>query len=315
MTEAQNIIYTFFAQQGFFPINKGAYPLFKEYEGNIRLFEMTAVLNVIWAFASGGIYKVISGYLCSVWFFDRGIYFCLQASNETKYPLKGIIDRLYDLSLAAGLSCLSINFIDERFIDKYKSVEGYAIQTEQDDDWNEYAYPVRNILELSGTENYYKRKRVKRYMDKPGISIIPLTKENFDLCFKVEETWCREQDCAYCASFSGCAKESLENMAALFDNRLHRGILGYIDNVPAGYVVWEEISKTAFVYFAKSFVADFTIYLYYAVARDYLPDTKAEYINNGSDMGKPGLRQFKKNLSAHELWKKYICTYTRRTAL
>jgi hypothetical protein len=42
------------------------------------------------------------------------------------------------------------------------------------------------------------------------------------------------------------------------------------------------------------------------MARDYLEGV--EYLNNGYDMGKPGLRGFKKHLSAHTMMGKYLCT-------
>jgi hypothetical protein len=230
----------------------------------------------------------------------------------SKEGIETLVDNLYELSEKSGLSGLQIWPVEECFLGDYKQLETYVVNAECDGNWCEYVYSPKNILELSGTENYYKRKRLKKYMDRPGISITPLTKENFDLCFKIDETWCREQDCAYCASFGGCAKISLENMGLIFDSALHCGILGYIDNVPAGYAVWEEINKTAIVYFAKASIPDFNVYLYYVIARDFLLGTEIGYINNGPDMGKSGLRQFKQHLSAYTMLRKYLCTFEKR---
>jgi hypothetical protein len=42
------------------------------------------------------------------------------------------------------------------------------------------------------------------------------------------------------------------------------------------------------------------------MAKDYLPGV--EFLNNGYDMGKPGLRTFKRHLSVHTMMKKYLCT-------
>jgi hypothetical protein len=230
----------------------------------------------------------------------------------SKGEIAVLVDALYELSANSGLPGLQIWPVEERFLEDYKQLETYAFNAECDENWCEYVYSPQDILELSGTENYYKRKRLKKYMDVPDILIRPLTKENFSLCFKIDESWCREQDCTYCASFGGCVKKSLENMELIFDNALHCGILGYIDNVPSGYAVWEKIHKTAIVYFAKASIPDFNMYLYYVIARDFLPSTGIEYINNGPDMGKPGLRQFKRHLSAHTMLRKYRCTFEKR---
>jgi hypothetical protein len=144
-----------------------------------------------------------------------------------------------------------------------------------------------------------------------NISLCPINGENIRLCFEIENEWCKNQDCEYCASFSGCAKKSLEIMIDIFDERVYGGFFGCIDNIPVAYAIWERINeKIAFVYFAKSNVPNFNVYLYYMMVKMYLSDV--EYINISSDMGKQGLRTFKKHLGSYELWPKYLCILTKK---
>jgi hypothetical protein len=63
------------------------------------------------------------------------------------------------------------------------------------------------------------------------------------------------------------------------------------------------------LYFLKESIANFNMYLYYTVVKMYFSSVAC--LNNGHDMGKEGLRTFKKHLGAHELWRKYLCTFTR----
>jgi hypothetical protein len=314
MTERQTKAYSYFLNQGFLPVDTEQYLSLRSFSGDNRTHEMTAAVCSIWGFAYHALYKHVCSCLCSIWFYSDGhsSFLVHRSPGMSKEGIEALVGNLYELSEKSGLPGLQIWPVEERFLEDYEHLKTYAVNAECDENWCEYVYSPRNILELSGTENYYKRKRLKKYIDAPGILITPLTKENFNLCFKIDETWCREQDCAYCASFGGCAKTSLENMELIFDNALHYGILGYIDNAPVGYAIWEEINKAAIVYFAKASIPDFNIYLYYVIARDFLSDTGIEYINNGPDMGKSGLRQFKQHLSGHTMLRKHLCTFEKR---
>jgi hypothetical protein len=319
MDQRQNKVYNCFLEEGFLPISRDAYPLFKEYDkGGILLHETTATVSIIWAFAYNALYKIIQRHLCSVWFYQNGaVYIIVQRpasadpAESSGCSLRTLIDALYKLSSRVGLPSLQIWAVEERFKEEYQTIGGYVITNEYNDDWSEYAYLRADILELSGERNFYKRKRLKKYLDAPNVSLRPMTVENVRICLEVEEEWCRRQDCEYCGSFTGCAKKSLELMFDVFDDTVYNGLLGYIDNIPVGYAIWEKVDDTiAFVYFAKANVPGFNVYLYYMMSKEYLFGVK--YINNGHDMGKPGLRVFKQHLSVHELWRKYLFTFFKR---
>lgn len=311
MNEQTHRIRDAFLQQDFLPINKESYPLFKNYDkGELLLAEMTATVATVWASAYNALYKCIDGYLCSLWFFRETVYFEINPPADPHRPLQNIIDILYDLSVKAGLSALTIYAVEESYLEQYQNFKGYTVKTEYSDDHSEYVYRITDLLELSGSVNFYKRKRLKRCFEPAGIVLQTMTHENAGLCLEIQEAWCRSQDCAICGSFVGCEKQALEMMIALFDGAVYTGLILYHDGTPSGYVICEKMNeKMAYLYFGKALMQDFFVYLIYVMFKDYLGGVECMNINE--DMGNKGLRQFKAHLSAHQLWRKYLCIYTK----
>jgi hypothetical protein len=312
MNEQAAQVYDFFQQQGFLPADQKSYPIFKKHEGDSRLQERSAVIIASWSTEFNGLYKVIGGYLCSVYFFrDSPVYFMIhRPQDRVEYSLQHIVDRLYELSRSVGLPSLRIFAIEERFLEEYKSIKGYNIQIEYKEKNSAYAYRTKDLLELSGAINYYKRKRIKKFLDNPAVSFCPLTKGNVHLCLDIEKKWCKDQDCGYCESFCGCEKKALEIMVVLFDERIQEGLLCYYEGTSAGYIICEKGSReVAFLYFGKSIIPGLFLYLIYTMFKSYITD--AEYMEINDDMGNRGLCQFKSHLSAYELWRKYYCVFTK----
>jgi hypothetical protein len=311
MTDQRRRVHDMFRQQGFLPADNASYPVLKNYVQYSGLQEMSPVMIVVWFYIYHGLYKIIDGCLCCVFFYEeRPVYFTVHRPRENPgRPLQKIIDVLYDLSRKAGLPFLQIKFVEERFLNDYRAVAGYRIQTEYRDDNSEYAYRIKDLTELPGPDNYYKRKRLKKFVNNGKFSLRPVTQETMHLCVQIEEEWCRRQDCAYCASFTGCEKKAMEAMVDIFDGRLHTGLFLYDEETPVGYIICEKINeRLSFLYFGKANVQDGFVYLIYMMYKEYL--SGAEYMNISEDMGHPGLRQFKAHLSRHEFWRKYIVTFT-----
>jgi hypothetical protein len=311
MTEQQKHVHGYCRERGFLPMGPDQFEALYDFKGDNTVHEITATVCAIWAFAYSAVYKELHGYLCSVWFYHEGdVRFLVQRPAVPEFPLSRIVEDLYALALDAGLPALEIWPVEERFLAEYEAPEGFRISSVCNEDWGEYVYRPGDILELSGGPNTLKRRRLKKCLEISNITTCPLTKDNFDICFTIEEEWCRQRDCACCESFGGCAKKSLENMAVIFDEQYHQGMLAFVDSVPAGYAIWEITNeKILFVYFSKSSRPDLNLFLYYTIAKDRL--LEIEHINNGADMGKPGLRVFKQHLGIHELLRKYRCTFVK----
>jgi hypothetical protein len=268
---------------------------------------MSAVMFVVWHYNYFGLYKVIHGYLCSVFFYEgRDIYFTIHAPEKPERPLATIAGILADLCYKSGLSSLQIKFVEERFLPEYKPLGPANIV--YSDDNSEYAYKVSDLLDLSGTVNYYKRKRVKKIAAMADVSLRPITAENIRLCTEIETEWCAYQDCAYCESFTGCEKKAIEAFFDIFDEKIHKGLFFYLGEKPTGYIICEKISeKLSFLYFGKANIQDGFVYLIYMMFKEHLTDV--EYMNISEDMGHQGLQRFKRLLSTYELWRKYIVTF------
>jgi hypothetical protein len=314
VTDQYKNIYDFFKERGFAPLDNASYPLLRTYSGYSVLQEMSAVMFVVWHYNYFGLYKIIHGYLCSVFFYEgRDVYFTIHppSREEPECPLAVITGRLADMCRKSGLSFLQIKFVEERFLPKYESLG--PVKTVCFDDNSEYAYKTSDLLDLSGSVNYYKRKRVKKIAAMEGVSLRPMTAANIRLCAEIEAEWCARQDCDYCGSFTGCERNAIEVFFDIFDDTIHKGLFLYLKEKPAGYIICEKISeKLSFLYFGKANVQDGFVYLIYMMFKEHV--TGVEYMNISEDMGHLGLRRFKRSLSRHELWRKYIVTFdaTRR---
>ncbi|MDR2377029.1 MAG: DUF2156 domain-containing protein [Treponema sp.] len=281
---------------------------------------MSAPVIASWSFAYRGLYKLIGGCLCTVYFHQaKPVYVTIHrpAAGLPQLPLARIIDILYDLCREAGLPFLQVRFIDEKYLAEFEGLEGYHVETQRRPQDDEYAYRIGDLLELSGAANFYKRKRIRRCSALSGVSLQPLTQANVHECLAVEDAWCRGKNCTYCASFGGCERKALWNMVKLFDERRHAGLLLYQGEESAGYVICERMGKDlAFLYFGKAVVEGFFVFLIYHLFADSENCGRfkgLEYMNINEDMGSPGLRLFKSHLSVYELWPKYICTFTRNS--
>jgi hypothetical protein len=318
MTERAVKLREFFLQHDFLPVGSEAYPVFQNYCGDNMLIDLSATLINTWGVALNSVYKNIDGFLSVVWFcdgspFHEGVpfYFTVLRPAEAGHELKHIVDALYDLSTKAGLKSLAIESIEDRFLDDYKAVSDYDIEISYSDDHSEYIYKANDLLDLSGGANLNKRKRFKKCSKQTDISFLPMTQENVEICLKVQEAWCQEQDCSICKSYAGCEKEALEVLVEVYDDKIYKGIFLCHNNNPIGYTICEKKNdKLAFLSFGKSNIPDFLAYLDYLIVKDHL--SSVEYINLGEDMGKEGLRNFKQHLSIHELLKKNCCNFSKR---
>jgi hypothetical protein len=318
----------FFLERGFSPIGRESYPVFKGYDTGIHQFhELTATVSTIWAFGFDALYRIIDGVLCSLWFYQSGdLYFYIQRppragvtdgsvmnggdSAADRDSLCRLIGELRVLARGAALDAVRIWAVDETLLSALRAALGQggpaAFSAECSGDYSEYVYRIADIPEWNGGINLNKRNSLKRCFNTPDVSLRPLTVDNFDRCFEVEDEWCRHQDCNACRAFAGCARDSLKNMGGIFDPSVYGGFLLDVAGKPEGYAIWEVLGGTAYVYFAKANIPNFNVYLYYRMAKDYLGG--AEFLNNGYDMGKPGLRMFKKHLSVHRMMNKYLVT-------
>ena len=313
MKAKQEKIYNCLYNKGFLPADKESHEIIKNFNSNNLLYELTPCLIVTWSIELNILYRIIDGFLCIANFYpDESFSFYIIRPKE-KHNLQHIVDILYSISLEAGLDTLTIWNIEERFLNDYIKLGGYRTETRYDDSFSEYVYSSDSMLNLKGGENAEKRYQLRKFYNKSNIFLEPITKKNVNLCIDIENKWCFTQNCDLCRSFVGCSKKSIEVMIDIFDDDIYQGYFGIIDRKPAGYIIFEKYNnELAYIYFIKTIVSNFSIYLYYYIVENCLKSIKQ--INNGADLGKKGLQLFKKRLGSHLLLKKYECSFTRETS-
>lgn len=299
-------------KEGFMPVDANTHPIIKNFNADNLLYEMTACLTVIWSDEYHSLYKIIEGILCIANFYPNGDFSFLINRPVSGHNLQHIVDTLYNLSRESGLNALYVREIEERFLEDYRRLTGYRMEAGYDNDMSEYVYSTDSVVNLCGRANEEKRRQLRKFVDNPNISLQTITNENFNLCLDIESKWCSFKDCNQCSSYVGCSKKTPEIMANIFDGSVYQGILAYIDDNPAGYIIFENASvNVAYFYFLKTTVPNLNWYLYYIVVQRYLYTAKK--INLGADLGIQGLRLFKRRLGVYELQKKYQCVFTKES--
>ena len=311
VTEPQKDAYNYFLGNGFIPVDATTHSIVKNCNDDNLIYDMTACLTVIWAKEYNTLYKVINGFFCSINFYlDNTVTFCLHRPLAA-HDLQCIVDILYDISIKAGFSSLLLEAVEERFLDDYRSLKSYRLETGFIKNMSEYIYSPDSILNLEGRANKEKRRLLKKFLDKPNIFLKDLTKENVNQCLEIEKEWCRLKDCTVCKSFTGgCSKKTMEIMTDIFDGTVYRGVLGYIDDILTSYLIFEKLNDDyAYFHLAKTTTPNFSLYVYYTAVQRFM--SKVKRINLGADLGIQGLKLFKQGLGAHDLQKKYLCTFTK----
>jgi hypothetical protein len=304
--------FDFFLKNGFLKADQESFPLFRKYEVCSVLEEMSATIIATWSFAYNGLYKIIDGWLCSVYFFKgKAVYFAIHRPLEQScYSLSDIIGILYDLSGEAGLPFLQVKFIEERYRAEFESVKGYNIKSEFFDSDTEYAFRAGDFLDLSGSINMEKRRHLRKCSRIENMVLRTITNENIGLCLEIQREWCETKECSFCESFSGCEKKAMEIMSGLFDDRFYKGLYLYYEDKPVGFAIGERRNQNiSFLYFGKTTIQNYFVYLIYKMVELYFSDTT--YFNMSEDMGNMGLRLFKMHLGRYIPWRKYICTFAK----
>jgi hypothetical protein len=296
----------------FLPAGRESHAIIKNFDSDNLLYELTPCLIVTWSGELEILYKIMDGFLCIANFYPDGDFSYYIIRPSSRHNLQHIVDTLYGLTHKAGLNSLPVWNIEERCIDDYIRLDGYRMETRFNDNFSEYVYSADSLLDLNGESHYYKRKRVKMFMNKSNVYVEDMNKENISRCLDIEKQWCGQQNCELCRSFAGCSKKSLEIMIDIFDGDSYQGLIGYVDKIPSGYLIFERPNKDlAYIHFIKSAIPNFSVYLYYIAVQRYLQNVRQ--INSGADLGKKGLQLFKKNMGEHILLKKIICNFIKES--
>lgn len=168
----------------------------------------------------------------------------------------------------------------------------------------DYVYDIKELINLEGTKYAPKRNFIHRAKKlNPKIKIY--SKEDIQNCLSLHETWCDIRDCKNNPSLNA------EDLAIheIFEQHDHLDIMGiviYIDEKIAGFVIGEKLNNTMMVdHFEKADTKHPGIYQ--LLLNEFVKIIPNEYttINREQDLGVEGLRKAKLSYNPIKLVEKY----------
>ena len=188
--------------------------------------------------------------------------------------------------IIAGLTDEDKNEIDRLFPNRFE----YAI----DRDFSDYIYLRSDLASLSGKKYQPKRNHINKFKTLyPNYKYVDLTPELVPECIKLEEIWCRANNCEEQAELS--AERTSMNFA--LNNMDKLGIKGgvlYVDEKIVAFTYGAIINNNTWDVCVEK--ADTTIPGAYPVINyEYANklDEKFIYLNREEDLGLEGLRKAK----------------------
>lgn len=174
----------------------------------------------------------------------------------------------------------------------------------------DYIYNSSDLIELKGKKYHSKRNHINKFEEKEW-SYEKITADNIELCFKMNEQWCVENDVSNDKSKQDeqvVVKKSLENFDTL-------GLVGGIikqDGKVVAFSFGEEINDDLFVvHVEKAFSS--VQGAYPIINRELVKHeaSKYKYINREEDLGIEGLRKAKLSYKPAILLTKYEAVQKR----
>ncbi len=224
--------------------------------------------------------------------------------------------RTYDgfthLMPAAGLKNIEYNYIKdisteadflfpipEQWLEFFKPAD-FDISSKQDD--ADYIYLTEKLSTYKGNKLHGKRNLLMQFVTNYQCRTKPLIPDTAKDAKDILQAWQKEAGgLPEQTDYHPCL-EALQ----LYDDLSLCGIIYYIQDEPAGFVIGEELSKEYFVlHFVKAKRKFKGIYQYmYNNFANMLPE-KYKYINLEEDLGKPALRLAKSSYAPDAMLKKY----------
>lgn len=170
---------------------------------------------------------------------------------------------------------------------------------------SDYIYTVEKLSKLAGKKLHGKRNHIARFKDNEHWSYEPITKENIEDCFTMNQEWCEKNGCKeseelqkeYCA-----VKEALHHF---FDLKLEGGLLRLNENVIA-YTIGEPLTTDTYVVHIEKAFSEIQG-AYPMINQQFILHNAQNfiYVNREEDTGDLGLRKAKLSYYPDILLDKY----------
>ncbi|MDY6820952.1 MAG: phosphatidylglycerol lysyltransferase domain-containing protein [Deferribacterota bacterium] len=192
--------------------------------------------------------------------------------------------------------------VDERWLTSFNMPSDKIYYCEADTD---YIYTAEKMCTYKGRKLHKKRNLLKQFKIKYNYKSFPLVKQEVQKAKDVLDVWINQNNLNKADSDYEACYEALEKM----DELILCGIIYYVDDDPAGFILGEELRDDTFVvHFAKAKKEYKGIYQFiYNNFAKILPK-RYKYLNFEQDLGKDSLRIAKRSYIPDYLLKKYRIT-------
>ena len=207
-----------------------------------------------------------------------------------------------------------LKYISEEQLDSYRCIIeqlGKTFKVNTKDIYSDYIYETEKFMSLEGGINKQKRGNcnwlARNY---PNIKFEMYTKDKYNDCIKVFDSWCEWHSCDKC--YYGCEREAFINVLEIYDPKIHMIGLSYINGKVASFAVAQQISSEAVSYPFQKNATKIRGLMYWLNREMAKKHDKIKYINLGEDMGIKGITEDKSRLHPCMKLKKYTITIERR---
>jgi hypothetical protein len=166
----------------------------------------------------------------------------------------------------------------------------------------DYIYTLEKMCTYKGRKLHKKRNLLKQFIQSYNYKVKPLTEDEIDSAKVILDEWANDSGMKKEETDYDACKEALD----LLDVLVLCGLIYYVDNDPAGFILGEEIHDDTFaVHFAKAKKNYKGIYQFiYNNFAKVLPK-KYKYLNFEQDLGKASLKITKSSYIPDILLDKY----------
>lgn len=265
-------------------------------------------------------YQVIGPYLCLLcqnrtekqWY---GLPLLGPYEHKNRADFKYALEKMYLASASLAEShpdaaiCKAVPFrieqVKEWMLPYFHKAEIFPFQVTCDRNRSDYLYRMEDFkASLEKPKSRYDIRHFIKYQN-PALQEFQ-TVNRADCFWLLEEVWCKNHACRECTE--GSQKKALEQFLKQKDILELSGFVVYAKGRPAGYTGVVFSNREVIFQMKKNIhgIRGLSGYMHQQAVWRY--GKGYEFVNYTEDMGRPGLRQYKKQLAPYTLSHNYVLT-------
>lgn len=243
-----------------------------------------------WRFMFGTQFAIVEGFLVIKFHMNDKLAYMMPVGEG---DLKKVLESLIEDATQEGLPFMMYGICNNMKEEIEKLMPG-KFEFSSNRDYADYVYLRTDLAELKGKKFQAKRNHVNKfYKTYSDFEYIPITTDRIDECLRLEEEWCRANNCGQ-QSGLGNERTSLTYALNHFDELGLTGGILYVNGKIAAFTFGMPISNDTFGVHVEK--ADTQIEGAYNVINQefarHIPE-QFIYLNREEDLGIEGLRKAK----------------------